>query len=78
MIVKKKEKSKIEIDIDGPEGNAFHLLGVAKNLCKKLNMDFETFHREACSDDYTNLIKTFDKYFGTIVTIATSNADLLK
>lgn len=78
MIIKKQEKSKIEIDIDGPEGNAFHLLGIAKNLSKRLNIDFDTFRLEACSSDYTNLIRTFDRYFGTIVTIATSNADLLK
>ena len=32
MIKRKREKSGIEIDLTGPNGNAFYLIGAAKNL----------------------------------------------
>ena len=32
---KRPQKKKIEIDLQGPEGNAFALLGIAKDLCHK-------------------------------------------
>jgi hypothetical protein len=53
-------------------------MGIANELCKQCGIDFEQFKKEAFSSDYITLIKTFDSYFGTIVTIMTSNADLLK
>jgi len=32
---KRPQKKKIEIDLQGPEGNAFVLLGIARDLCHK-------------------------------------------
>jgi hypothetical protein len=39
ITTKRPKKTKIEIDLQGPEGNAFALLGIAKDLAHKLNMD---------------------------------------
>jgi hypothetical protein len=78
MIIKPKRHSKIEINLDGSQGNAYYIMGIANELCKQCGIDFEQFKKEAFSSDYITLIKTFDSYFGTIVTIMTSNADLLK
>ncbi len=67
MIKKKEKKEFIEIDLTGPEGNAYFLLGTARNLAKQLELDVEKIHTEMTSGDYENLINVFDSYFGEYV-----------
>jgi hypothetical protein len=69
MIKSKKEKSGIEIDLTGPDGNAFVLIGTAGNLAKQLGLDSKVIRTEMMAGDYENLIKVFDKYFGNFVTL---------
>jgi hypothetical protein len=69
MIKSKKEKSGIEIDLTGPKGNAFYLIGAAGNLAKQLGLDGKLIQTEMMSDDYENLVNVFDKYFGDFVTL---------
>tara|TARA_R110001592_G_scaffold87117_4_gene257271 strand:- start:37932 stop:38147 length:216 start_codon:yes stop_codon:yes gene_type:complete len=69
MIKKKTNKNTIEIDLTGPDGNAFYLLGTARNLAKKLGLDSDKILSEMKSGDYHYLIKVFDKYFGNYVTL---------
>jgi hypothetical protein len=66
MIRKKKSKG-IVIDLTGPNGNAFYLLGTAKSLSKRIGLDFQKVSDEMTSGDYENLVNVFDKYFGSIV-----------
>ena len=81
MAVKKKSNNqKMIIDLDGSQGNAFVLLGTAQQILQNSRMDKDTTKvvlDEMKSGDYVNLIKTFDKYFGTIVTLETSNQEYL-
>lgn len=70
MIREKKDLSPSNpmiIDLTGPDGNAFALLGYAKNFCKQLNLDFKKISNEMTSGDYENLLEVFDSYFGTFV-----------
>jgi hypothetical protein len=69
MIKKKKQTKTIEIDLTGPQGNAFYLLGVAGKLSRQIGLDTEPILEEMQSSDYENLIQTFDKYFGSFVTL---------
>jgi len=69
MIKKKVNSGKIEIDLTGPDGNAFYILGVAKSLCKQLDFNESFVLNEMKSGDYDNLIEVFDKYFGSVVTM---------
>lgn len=69
MIVQKPKQNGITIDLTGPQGNAFFLLGTVSNLAKQLGMDSEEIIEEMKSGDYENLIKVFDHYFGSIVTL---------
>ena len=66
-ILSKDTTKKQVIDLTGPQGNAYFLLGTASNLCKQLDMDDESVLEEMKSSDYENLIETFDKYFGSII-----------
>ena len=69
-ILKKDTYKKQVIDLTGPDGNAFYLLGTAMNLCKQIGIGVERRDEildEMRSDDYEHLILTFDKYFGKLV-----------
>ena len=55
------------IDLTGPQGNAFFLLGTAAALAKKLGLDSNKIQAEMTLGDYENLIKVFDEYFGEYV-----------
>ena len=73
MIKSKETKNKgIEIDLTGPQGNAYYILAMAKRLCKEFGMT-KTYEKdlldEMTSSDYENLIQTFDKSFGSVVTM---------
>lgn len=75
MIRKKKDLSPqnpMIIDLTGPDGNAFALLGFAKNFCKQLDSGndmklWDKVRTEMTSGDYENLLEVFDSYFGTFV-----------
>ena len=70
MIKKKEDKrGPIEIDLTGPDGNAYVLLGYAKNFAKQLDLDFNKIREEMTSGDYENLLEVFDSYFGSFVTM---------
>lgn len=69
MIKSKIEKSGIEIDLTGPDGNAFVLIGTAGNLAKQLGLDGKAIRTEMMTGDYENLINVFDRHFGNFVTL---------
>lgn len=70
MAIKKKvSRSTIEIDLTGPDGNAFVLIGTASRLAKQLGLDGKAIQSEMMSGDYENLINVFDKHFGEFVTL---------
>ena len=69
MIRKKivNKQRPVIIDLTGPDGNAYVLLGYAKSYAKQLGLDFDKIRDEMTSSDYENLIQVFDKYFGSFV-----------
>jgi hypothetical protein len=69
MIRKKSENREIVLDLTGPDGNAYALMGYAKNFAKQIGIDHEPIINEMKSGDYENLVLTFDRYFGSIVTL---------
>lgn len=68
-IVSKPQTIGIEIDLTGPQGNAFYLMGTAKKLANQLGLDGNQIMEEMKSGDYENLLQVFDKNFGSIVTL---------
>lgn len=67
MIREKQDSGPVIIDLSGPEGNAFNLIGRAKSYSRQLGLDFKKVQKEMMSGDYENLIKVFDGYFGEYV-----------
>jgi len=68
MIRAKQERSgPIVVDLTGPDGNAFALMGLASRLAKQLGFDSEIIINDMKSGDYEHLLEVFDKYFGDFV-----------
>jgi hypothetical protein len=68
MIRKKNiHRGPLVIDLTGPEGNAYCLMGYATKFSRQLGLDSEAIIDEMKSGDYENLIKVFDSYFGNYV-----------
>ena len=67
MIRAKEIAKNVVIDLTGPEGNAFCLMGYAKKFARQLDLDANQIIQEMKSGDYENLVATFDKYFGDYV-----------
>ena len=68
------------INLDGPDGNAWALLGLAGRLAKTVGYasdEIETMLTRMKSGDYKKLVKTFDEYFDGYVVLETKNKDLL-
>ena len=55
------------IDLSGPDGNAYVLMGKARGYAKQLGLDPEVIVSEMMSGDYDRLLEVFDKYFGQFV-----------
>lgn len=58
------------IDLSGPDGNAFALMGIAKNLAKQLEIsDINGILDKMMGGDYDNLLEVFEDTFGHVVTL---------
>jgi hypothetical protein len=67
MIRTKKPKPEIIIDLTGPDGNAFTLIGMAVNFAKQLGKDGKAIREEMMAGDYEHLLSVFDREFGHFV-----------
>ena len=76
-MMKVKNNEVMKIDLDGPNGNAFYLLGTAQLLAKQCGLDDVAITNEMQSGDYMNLVKTMDKYFPFVV-FETNNQEYME
>ena len=66
MIVSKQHRQPV-IDLTGPQGNAFFLMGQVGQLARQLGLDSNQIITEMRSGDYENLVQVFDRYFGNYI-----------
>ena len=57
----------IMVDLTGPDGNAFALIGLANKLAKQL--EFKSPVDEMMKGDYEHLLEVFEENFGSFVTL---------
>jgi hypothetical protein len=69
MIREKEEKPSqpIVIDLSGPEGNVFCLMGYAKRFAQQLGLDGGAITSDMMSSDYDHAVEVFDRHFGDFV-----------
>jgi hypothetical protein len=67
---KKKVTENREIDLSGPQGNAYSLMAQAKQWGRQLEMDnINEIISDMKSGDYDHLLDVFEKHFGMIATL---------
>ena len=66
-ILSKDTYKKPVIDLTGPNGNAFYLLGMAQKLSKQIGLDWDEVKDVMTSGNYEELITAFDIYFGNYI-----------
>ena len=67
MIVNAEDHLKnrpFEIDLRGPEGNVFVLIGHATRMARKMGLDPDEIASDMMSSDYEHAVSVFDKHFG--------------
>lgn len=52
------------VDLDGADGNAFYLIGLARRLCAEMGSDPVPIVAEMTNGDYEHLVGAFDRHFG--------------
>lgn len=70
MAIREAKESKRFIDLRGPDGNAFAILGTALDFSRQLGHSkekTEAIQDEMKASDYEHLINTFDKHYGELV-----------
>lgn len=83
MAIKKKDpRKKPDIDLDGPDGNAYVLLGTAQGAYRQIGKDYfkvkfgkiswDEIFKEMTASDYEHLLKKFDQYFGAFFDLGRS------
>lgn len=55
------------IDLTGPDGNAFVLMGLAKRWANQMGLPTEEILNEMQSGDYENLLDVLEERFGDFV-----------
>ncbi len=70
MIVPKSDhRVDLVIDLTGPQGNAFYLLGIVRTLACQIGKDPAPIIDEMMEADYEKLVGVFDREFGNFVTL---------
>jgi hypothetical protein len=71
MIKKKSEMPNrpIEIDLTGPDGNAFVLMAHARLYAMEMGKDSKAIIADMMSGDYEHLLEVFEQEFGNVVTL---------
>ncbi len=67
---KRRRSGMTVIDLTGPQGNAFVLLGVASDLGRRMGWtkdEIDALRKKMTSGDYENLVKSLDEAFGDVL-----------
>lgn len=65
--ISERPANPIEINLLGPEGNAFVLIAKAKDWAKQLGLDSKAIQAEMMEGDYDHLLQVIEKHFGSFV-----------
>lgn len=58
------EPTKPTVDLRGPGGNAYALMGFVKAIADRKGVDFEPIQKDMMSGDYEHLLEVVEKHFG--------------
>jgi hypothetical protein len=64
---KQSQTGPVIIDLTGPDGNAFALMGYARKFARQLGLNSDTIIKNMMAGDYENLVQIFEDNFGDYV-----------
>jgi len=64
-----------QIDLSGPEGNAFSLMGTARRWGNQLGLDTDAILDDMKSGDYEHLLDVFREHFSSVCELVYDNED---
>jgi hypothetical protein len=70
LVINPPVVTKIKLDLDGPDGNVFCVIGTALALAKRLHWDkadIDEFRNKCMSRDYGYTLVQVDKAFGEFI-----------
>ncbi len=65
----------VTIDLSGQDGNAFALMGHAKNFARQMGLDGDEIVYEMQQGDYEDLVDVFKRYFDGVVEVIDHEED---
>ena len=66
----------VTIDLSGQDGNAFALMGHAKNFARQMGLDGDEIVYEMQQGDYEYLVEVFKRYFHKVVEVIETENDM--
>ena len=78
-ILKTSPQTKPVIDLSGPKGNAFYLIGTAEKTGEQFGwreLAIQGVREDMMSSDYKHLVETFDKHFGEVIDLNLAGIEL--
>jgi len=64
-LIQRKDNPRVQIDLSGPDGNVFCLIGTAMKWAKQLGLDGEEIKTQMMASDYCHAVEVFDHHFGS-------------
>jgi hypothetical protein len=77
MSLHRKQDSERSINLDGPDGNAYALMSIAKDWSRQLGLDEKMVIDWMKSGDYDNLLAVFEHFFGRVCRLESRDQELL-
>ena len=71
----RRRQAMVTIDLSGQDGNAFALMGHAKNFAKQMGLDSDEIVYEMQQGDYEDLVDVFKRYFDGVVEVIDREED---
>ena len=68
-ILTQENPQKIVINLGGPQGNAWYLLGLVREFCKITGEDPQPIIDEMNAGDYENLLRIFEEHFEKFINL---------
>jgi len=65
----------VTIDLSEQDGNAFALMGHAKNFARQMGLDGDEIVYEMRQGDYEDLVDVFKRYFDGVVEVINHEED---
>jgi hypothetical protein len=71
----RRRQAMVTIDLSEQDGNAFALMGHAKNFARQMGLDGDEIVYEMRQGDYEDLVDVFKRYFDGVVEVIDHEED---